>query len=56
MKLASVKEDNPAEIINLVRTLILDEQGNQIVTDDQMLPGSVLVKAISKVVEILGKF
>lgn len=55
MKLASVKQDNPAELIDLVRTLILDEEGNEVIQGDVMLPTGVLVKAIGKIVEALGK-
>lgn len=55
MKLASVKQDNPAEIIDLVRTLILDEEGKEVIHGDTMIPTSVLTKAIGKIVETLGK-
>ena len=56
MKLVSVKGDAVnAEIISIVKTLILDENGNQILTDDNMLPPKVLIKAIAKVSEMLGK-
>ncbi len=55
MRLASVKQDNPAEVIDLVRTLILDEQGKEVIDGDTMIPTGVLVKAIGKIVETLGK-
>ena len=55
MKLASATQDNTGNIIEIVRTLILDEDGKQILTKDNMLPTSVLMKAISKVTEMLGK-
>lgn len=54
MKLAQIK-DNQEEIIVLVKDLILDEEGNKVLTDDVMLPTKVLLQVIQKVVETLGK-
>jgi hypothetical protein len=55
MKLASIKQDNPAEIIEIVKTLILDEQGKEVITDENMLPTQLLIKIIQRVTETLGK-
>ena len=55
MKLASVDKDTTNNIIEIVRTLILDEHGKEILTNDSMLPTHVLMKAITKVTELLGK-
>lgn len=55
MKLANANQKDMAGMISIVKTLILDEEGKEIVTDDTMLPTSVLVKVIGKVVESLGK-
>lgn len=55
MKLANADHGNTASIVEIVRTLILDEKGKQILTDDQMLPTHVLMKVIAKVTELLGK-
>ena len=55
MKLASATSGDTMNIINIVRTLILDEKGKEILTDEAMLPTHVLMKAISKVTELLGK-
>jgi hypothetical protein len=55
MKLASVRQDNPAEIIDVVKSLILDEEGKEVIRDDIMLPTQILVRIIQKVVETLGK-
>lgn len=55
MKLASATQENTGSIIEIVRTLILDEDGKQILTKDNMLPTNVLMKTISKVTELLGK-
>lgn len=55
MKLASIKQDNPGEIIEVVKTLILDEQGKEVIQGDIMLPTQILIRIIQKVVETLGK-
>jgi hypothetical protein len=55
MRLANVDQKNTAELISIVKTLILDEDGKQILNDKNMLPTSVLMKAIAKVTEQLGK-
>lgn len=55
MKLASADHTNTGGIIGIVRTLILDEKGKEILKDDAMLPTHILMKAIGKVTELLGK-
>lgn len=55
LRLANLDSKNTAELIEVVRTLILDEKGKQILSDKHMLPTNVLMKAIAKVTEQLGK-
>lgn len=55
MKLASIKQDNPQEIIEVVRTLILDEDGKEVIVGENMLPTQILIRIITKVTETLGK-
>ena len=55
MKLASASGADTSNIISIVRTLILDEKGKEVLKDDAMLPTHVLMKAIAKVTELLGK-
>ena len=55
MKLANGNQEDPAAMIEVVRTLILDENGKMIIVKDLMLPSTVLIKVISKIVESLGK-
>lgn len=58
IKLANVLAggtSNTGVIIDIVKTLILDENGKQILSDDNMLPTNVLMKAINKVTDLLGK-
>lgn len=55
MKLANSKENDTLGMIEIVRTLILDESGKEIITKDVMLPSHVLIRVIAKIVETLGK-
>ena len=57
MQLANltVDADNNNGIINIVRKLILDDKGKEIITPNNVLPTKVLMKAIAKVTELLGK-
>ena len=55
MKLANAGGTDTSHIIGIVRTLILDEKGKEILKDDEMLPTHILMKAIAKVTELLGK-
>lgn len=54
MKLANADQNNTSNIIEIVRTLILDENGKEILNNDNMLPTKVLMRAIGKVTELLG--
>lgn len=55
MKLAATRQDKPDEIIEVVRELILDEEGKVVIQGDVMLPTQILIRVIQKVVETLGK-
>jgi hypothetical protein len=55
LKLAAVDAGNPSSIIESVKTLVLDEEGKEILTGDATLPTKVMMRVISKVVEGLGK-
>lgn len=55
MKLANAQSSDATGIIEIVRTLILDESGKQILDNDNMLPVNILMKAIGKVTDLLGK-
>lgn len=55
MKLANANQQDMGQMIDVVKTLILDEEGKQIINDDNMLPSTLLIKVIAKVVEKLGK-
>jgi hypothetical protein len=55
MALAKADHTNFTSVIDIVKTLILDEAGKEILTDENMLPTGVLMKAIAKVTDLLGK-
>ena len=55
MKLASAGQNDAKNMVDIVRTLILDENGKEIISKDTMLPSHVLLKAIGKIVDMLGK-
>ena len=55
MKLANSNQEDIASMMDVIRKLILDENGKEIISNDSMLPSNVLIKVIGKVVETLGK-
>lgn len=55
MKLANMQGNDTGNIIEVVKTLILDDKGKEILSKDMMLPTHVLMKAITKVTDLLGK-
>lgn len=55
-RMANLSEQNDvAALLEIVRTLVLDEDGKQILEADSTLPTSILMKVIGKVTEQLGK-
>jgi hypothetical protein len=55
MQLAENQGVDPKKVIDLVRTMILDEKGEQVIQGEVTLPTGVLLKIIEKIVETLGK-
>ena len=55
LKLSTVNTQEPGTIINVVRDLILDEDGKPVITGDVGLPTHVMMRVVTKVVEGLGK-
>lgn len=55
MKLATLGEDSPFnEIADMISGLILDEEGNTIMTEENILPVDVMLKVVEKTVAMLG--
>lgn len=55
VRLATLDYSNFAELTKIMRDLVLNEEGNPVIVDGYVLPTNVLLKAINKVVEELGK-
>jgi hypothetical protein len=55
LRLASLSGSDNTEIVTIVKDLILDEKGKQIISEDNVLPGPLLLKVIGAVVNKLGK-
>jgi hypothetical protein len=55
MKLASANQGNYSEMVNILRTMILDEDGQQVITGDVMIPTSILIASMTAITEMLGK-
>lgn len=54
MRLAQSSESNSGSVVDIVKDLILDEDGKKLLVGDTMLPSRVLMKAITKITQILG--
>jgi hypothetical protein len=55
MQLSNINEEKEVGVFEIIRKLILNEEGNEILVDENTLPTNVLMKAITKVTELLGK-
>jgi hypothetical protein len=55
VKLATLDVNNFEKLTSLVNAMILDDTGAPVVRDGLTLPSDVLMAAIQKVIEILGK-
>ena len=54
-RLANVTEQDSSEAISVMKTLILDDDGKPVIDDKNTLPMDILIKAMEKVTELLGK-
>lgn len=55
MRLASLSGTDASAMVEIVRTLILDDQGREIVTAENMLPSGLMLRAIARITDQLGK-
>jgi len=55
IRLAQMQADNFADLVMAINEMVLDEEGNKIITEELTLPTNVMTKVIGKVVETLGK-
>lgn len=54
-KLANADQNDVGNYIGLLKDLILNEDGSKIIADDKVLPMDVMVEAVKKIGENLGK-
>ena len=54
MRLASVEGENFSAITDIVKELVLDEEGNPVITDENSLPLDIMLKVVEATVNQLG--
>lgn len=54
-KLATMKTEDAGSMYNVIKELILDENGLPVMSDGNVLPMNVMTAAVMKVTETLGK-
>jgi len=54
-KLSQAQEDNVDGMTDMMKNLILDEEGNKIIDDERILPLDLMMEAIRLVSDELGK-
>jgi hypothetical protein len=55
LRLASVDSGNYSSILDAVRTLVLNSEGEPVLTGENSLPTKIMMRVITKVIEGLGK-
>jgi hypothetical protein len=55
VKLANTDQNNIGNMLDIVKNMILDDQGRPVLQDDAMLPTPVLMAAIGRITDLLGK-
>jgi hypothetical protein len=54
-RLASIKSEDPGKMYDIVKDLILNEDGMPVMSDGNILPMDVMTAAVEKVAQSLGK-
>jgi hypothetical protein len=54
LRLFQTEENDIARMTTLVKELLMDDKGNPIITDGEILPSDIMMKAIEEVVKTLG--
>jgi hypothetical protein len=55
LKLSANIQDDPKRVLDVVKTLILDAQGQPVMTTEELIPTSLMIKALARIMELLGK-
>jgi hypothetical protein len=54
VRMATVGENAPGEMIKMINSMVMDENGDIIAKDDMVFPGKVMTRILTKVVATLG--
>lgn len=55
IRLANSNGTDPGAMVDVLRTMILDENGKQIIVGETMIPTRVLMSAMTRITDMLGK-
>jgi len=55
LRVAASDRQDFGQLVNVLKELVLDADGNPVMTDGMVLPSRVLVATFSKMVNVLGK-
>lgn len=55
MKLANTNTKDQGSIIGIVKALVLDEDGREVISEGNTIPTDILIAAIDRIVRLLGK-
>jgi hypothetical protein len=55
LKYASNEASTSAQIMEIMKEMILDEEGKPLLVGDSTLPTSILMRVMTKMTEVLGK-
>jgi hypothetical protein len=55
VRLANTDQNNIGNMLDIVKNMILDDAGQPVLKDDAMLPTPVLMQAIGRITDLLGK-
>lgn len=55
LSLNAAMSDDQDKAVELLKTLVLDPEGNPIMAGDKILPAKIMVKAMTQVMALLGK-
>jgi len=55
LKVASGDKTDLSQMVNVLKDMVLDSEGNPVIADGYVLPSKVLMATFTKLVETLGK-
>ena len=55
LAMADNKEKNLSGIMNVIKDMILDENGEPVLKENATLPNNMVIRVVGKMIEVLGK-